>query len=162
MKSKIYSIPCFWAGSFCSLSSHGQDWLRNWVSSVWRWTSSWLVLVWTLNLRDTKLITIVYKVRVNWLWAGIWGSENSCLSKGNVVTPIGADWGILLPIFYWTCVCNCLQCWKDEVSLSSWKLVVDPKYWVNGLICLHQCPRSTDPLLLQFGKDIISHHSDKM
>lgn len=53
------------------------------------------------------------------------------------------------------------------MSLSSRKLVVDPKYPVNGFICLHQHPPSTAagwsrPLLLPLGKDIISHGSDKI
>lgn len=53
--------------------------------------------VWSI----TNVIRTMYKVRVNWLWAGVKESLTICAwIKGmNVVILCGADWDILLQIF---------------------------------------------------------------
>lgn len=47
----------------------------------------------------------------------------------NVVTTLGLIGAFFSPHFLlFQSFLNSLHCWKDEVSLSSRKLVVDPKY----------------------------------
>lgn len=68
-------------------------------------------------------------MRVNQLCTELEGLRILAQVKGmNLVTPFGADWGILLQFSTFLVFLNSLHCWKDEVSLSSRKLVVDPKY----------------------------------